>query len=493
MTTQTNRAEEIVIALVVPLGVDLQRPITILESELETYGYESSIVHLSALLEGTGAPAETISEKMDLGDQYRSSKGRGDAVAALGLRHMRQWRSEHPASHRTAFIVRSLKHKDEVAMLRSVYGSRFILLGLTQDRETRLRHVVDTLRRENFDYNQAEPEAERLLIRDESDPSKAYGQDVRNTYSKADYFVDCGSGKTGITDQLRRFLGLVFGEPYLTPTRDELAMYIAFATSLRSADSTRQVGAALTTPAGELISVGTNEVPRAGGGEYWTGDKDDARDFHSHSDENLTRSWDLLHEILNVLDGQGALAPTFARLGPVQQREQLLDPRMQVSLRQTRITGLLEFSRVVHAEMAAITATARSSHSSLGTTLYTTAFPCHLCMRLIISSGVARVVYVDPYPKSLSLALFSDSTTTRELTNGSKVVVSAFEGAGWNLFTRAFQASGRQRLDTGRLESPRRADARFMLAEPESALSIPERELHILRGLDIDDVQASSA
>lgn len=52
---------------------------------------------------------------------------------------------------------------------------------------------------------------------------------------------------------------------------------------------------------------------------------------------------------------------------------------------------------VLHAEANAITKIARSSNSSEGATLYVTASPCIECAKLIIQSGIKRVVYGEKY------------------------------------------------------------------------------------------------
>ena len=52
---------------------------------------------------------------------------------------------------------------------------------------------------------------------------------------------------------------------------------------------------------------------------------------------------------------------------------------------------------VLHAEANAITKVAKSGNSSLGATLYVTASPCMECAKLIIQSGIKRVVYKDEY------------------------------------------------------------------------------------------------
>ena len=52
---------------------------------------------------------------------------------------------------------------------------------------------------------------------------------------------------------------------------------------------------------------------------------------------------------------------------------------------------------VLHAEANAITKLARSSNNSDGSTLYVTAAPCIECSKLIIQSGIKRVVYGEKY------------------------------------------------------------------------------------------------
>jgi dCMP deaminase len=52
---------------------------------------------------------------------------------------------------------------------------------------------------------------------------------------------------------------------------------------------------------------------------------------------------------------------------------------------------------VLHAEANAITKIARSHNSSDGATLYVTASPCLECSKLIIQSGIKRVVYGENY------------------------------------------------------------------------------------------------
>jgi len=55
---------------------------------------------------------------------------------------------------------------------------------------------------------------------------------------------------------------------------------------------------------------------------------------------------------------------------------------------------------VLHAESNAILKVAKSTMSSEGSTLYCTLSPCDECCKLIIQSGIVRVVYKNVYEKS---------------------------------------------------------------------------------------------
>ena len=60
---------------------------------------------------------------------------------------------------------------------------------------------------------------------------------------------------------------------------------------------------------------------------------------------------------------------------------------------------------VLHAEANAITKVSKSNNSSNGATLYVTAAPCMECAKLIIQSGIRRVVYLESYRLSDGIEL----------------------------------------------------------------------------------------
>ena len=69
---------------------------------------------------------------------------------------------------------------------------------------------------------------------------------------------------------------------------------------------------------------------------------------------------------------------------------------------------------VLHAEANAITKVAKSGNSSEGATLYVTASPCAECAKLIIQSGISRVVYRDAYRLTDGIDLLKRAGVTVE-------------------------------------------------------------------------------
>lgn len=68
-----------------------------------------------------------------------------------------------------------------------------------------------------------------------------------------------------------------------------------------------------------------------------------------------------------------------------------------------------ELCRASHAEQNAIVQAAMYGVSINGGTIYVTAQPCVICTKLIINSGIVRVVYRGDYPDELSLQLLNEA------------------------------------------------------------------------------------
>lgn len=64
---------------------------------------------------------------------------------------------------------------------------------------------------------------------------------------------------------------------------------------------------------------------------------------------------------------------------------------------------------VLHAEANAILKVAKSTHDINGATLYITLSPCKECSKLIIQSGIKRVVYCNGYKDDSGLVFLKES------------------------------------------------------------------------------------
>lgn len=64
---------------------------------------------------------------------------------------------------------------------------------------------------------------------------------------------------------------------------------------------------------------------------------------------------------------------------------------------------------VLHAEANAILKVAKSTNNTEGSTLYLTHSPCKDCSKLILQSGVKRVVYMEAYKDLSGLTFLTDA------------------------------------------------------------------------------------
>lgn len=71
--------------------------------------------------------------------------------------------------------------------------------------------------------------------------------------------------------------------------------------------------------------------------------------------------------------------------------------------------NMITLPYVLHAEANAITKLSKSTQSSDGSTIYVTLSPCFECSKLIIQSGIKRVVFSEVYRKPESLAFLFEA------------------------------------------------------------------------------------
>lgn len=479
--------------LVAPVGTDIETVIDLLCSELTDYGYASEALRLSDYL----AELEDVEDfrslpyderlwaGMTAGDGLRRSWGQGDALALWAISDINATRDAHSKGdieghamglHRHAFILRSLKTQDEVETLRAVYGSRFVLFAAYTPDDEREKHLAEMIEgsRKSKDRRSWRHQPTELIERDHEEEIFG-GQQVSRTFHRADFFVRAANRDVARED-IARSLAILFGDPFRTPTRDEFGLFQASGAAVRSAEFGRQVGAAIADADGSVIALGTNEVPKFGGGSHWEEDGKGNREFELKAqDTNKCHQEAMALKLARVavteLDGDADDA----------EQDDAELANLATALLEGGLGRITEFGRAVHAEMDALLDAARRGVSVRDCTLYTTTFPCHTCARHIVAAGIRRVVFVEPYPKSHAGPLHEDSIAIAQSAAKDRVDFQPFVGVAPGRYLRYFNAGSRER--EGHLA---RSDGSGKRSDFEA---VKKKALPVIFGLEPEDLR----
>ncbi len=478
----THRAEkpEIVIGLVGPLGTPLQDVYRLLKQELCTFGYDAVRIRLSSILNSVTGLSSVLSEKdeynriksrMDAGSELRKRTERGDMLARLaisriwdervtiqdsrseqdqGVLHSAEDSSGDVSKHKvpaagTAYVLDSLKNPDEVHLLREIYGDGFLLISAYAPGQERQSALTIRLGGRPHSKSSANTLAAKLIERDHSEEEAGdFGQRVSDVFALADLIVDIREHRR-CESSLRRFLQIFFNYPFHSPSQDEFGMFLAKCSALRSLDMSRQVGAVILDDDGSVLGQGHNDIPKYGGGLYWEGDKSDGRDYSIGRDYSVVYRKQIVEEIVYGLAKHDILSKDWQE-DPHKLIEYLSKGEGKSIWSDFIVSNILEFGRSLHAEMAAILDSARKGVSVVGSTLYCTTFPCHLCARMIIGAGIHKVVYMEPYHKSKTEVMYRDSVVVDPPSDvPGKVNFTPFVGIAPEKFEKLFKWRGKRR------------------------------------------------
>jgi len=177
------------------------------------------------------------------------------------------------------------------------------------------------------------------------------GQQVQKCIDLSDYLVINEGSLEDLDKKLEHFVSLMEGKD--RPSFDETLMEIAYTWAKRSTCLRRRVGAVVAKDKQQL-TAGYNGAPRGIPHCAVTG---------------------CIREKLNVPSGKNA-----------------------------------ELCRGTHAEQNAITQAAKFGISLEGSTLYCNTFPCVICTKMILNSGIVKVVYDCDYNDPLSKEILSQQT-----------------------------------------------------------------------------------
>ena len=465
---------ELFIGIVARIGVDTKRASQLILDVLDEYGYEVvQIKTTNALSELQNIPSissTTVEEKyttyINACNELRKTTDMNDIMARLAISQIDTARTKKSALQRSAYIINQLKRPEESELLRSMYGEHYVQISIHSGFEQRERELSDRIADDHSEKPRGEnwiTNARALMDKDEAQEDEEYGQRVRDVFPTSDVVVDA-TQPAELKKDLDRFFQALFGNFRITPTLQEYGMQLANTAALRSSDLSRQVGAAILNPAAEIQSLGCNEVPKAGGGTYWSGDKSDAREFQLERDSNDERKREILLDIAARMAQAGIVDKKYID-NPGALKRDLLD-RSDDKIKNSQLMDSLEYGRTVHAEMNAITDAARNGHAVRGCLLFVNTFPCHNCAKHIVASGILEVHYLRPYPKSYAKQLFRDSIVIDPSGNADdKLVMKQFIGICGPIFERIF-SKGKWKSKDGIVPPFNKKDASFIRRTP---------------------------
>ncbi|RRN76407.1 cytidine deaminase, partial [Pseudoxanthomonas sp. SGD-10] len=192
------------------------------------------------------------------------------------------------------------------------------------------------------------------------------------------------------------------------------------------------------------------------------------RDYTRGYDSNVIERKKIIGEILKESSKKGI---------PTNELEKILNS--------SRLKDLIEFGRVVHAEMETLMTCSRNNISSRNSILFCTTFPCHNCAKHIIAAGVDKVYFIEPYPKSKALEFHSEAIKSKipdsNSSNQEFTYFIPFIGVGPRKFFDLFSLNS----GSGRTIKRKDKDGNIVNWNPETAkpkiqllpISYIEREL----------------
>ncbi|WP_345949894.1 anti-phage dCTP deaminase [Mucilaginibacter sp. PAMB04274] len=464
---ENTLTSELIIGICAPIGSMREIVIKTIENVLtNTYDYEVEKIKLSQFIEEytpttfTSQPGQTdaftlFKTKIDGGDHLRKSSGSNSCLVELAILHILKDRLgpnvplsgdlssaiQNLKSRRKCYIIDSLKNKEELELLRSVYGSIFYCFSIFSPEEER-RLILSK-------KGLSGPEIDRLITTDEFE-NNSHGQNVRNTFIEGDFFVRISKNNEDVLQRkVERFLNIIFESEIVTPTPNEIAMYEAKSAAGNSACLSRQVGAAITNEKGEIISRGWNDVPKFGGNLYKDGDPEDHRCITTGVCSNDLKKDDVTIDIVKNLVTNLKLKEVLFGGRDISEENDIFKTIEQVVRKNSKVKDLIEFSRSVHAEMHAIIIGSQlGGRRMIDGKLFCTTYPCHNCARHIIVAGIKEIYYIEPYKKSLGTILHEDALTEKE-DSQTKTKILMFDGVAPRRYLEFFTQRSERKDNSG--------------------------------------------
>lgn len=306
------------------------------------------------------------------------------------------------------FVVDALRHPFEIRRLRKIITSFYVFSVGTEEatRTDRLHKHCNMNDEQIAELDKKEYPSRNSAL---SQYPGFVSQDIQACVDLADVHIsNVGTGKgkdrSALTGQIVRYVALMQHPGLVTPTPDERCMQIAYDAKLNSGCISRQVGAVVANSEGAIQAVGWNDVPRGqvpcllrSTQAVAHGGRDDPAAYSRYETSN-----ELFVKHLGAITGptkRNALRGkniTFC----FKDTFNTMPAKTETNNEQTETKHNNQVhTRSLHAEENAFLQIAKYGGPAVkGGTLYTTSSPCELCSKKAYQLGMARVVYIEPYP-----------------------------------------------------------------------------------------------
>jgi len=328
-------------------------------------------------------------------------------------------------------VIDSIRNDEEVRILQKRF-TNFFLFAIDASKKNRWNRMKKLYADDDVQFNQDDK-------RDAGgDDQPDYGQQVSKCMRMADVLINNDRdfnehvdkiGKNPIEEygqKLGRYIKLIKQPGFKAPSFDELYMHHAYSVGLRSVCLRRQVGAVIVRECkkniqskGELherdvvetylIASGCNNVPAS---TYLCGPPN--KDYPDCYRKICKKDYASKNIFCKKCGAKLNLKDTRCNSC----KEEVFNFPGKI----------LDLCRAIHAEEAAILQSSKLGIPIDSSVLYTSTFPCLLCSKMIISSGIKKIIYLEPYPGKESLAMLESCG----------ILVVKYEGINSRAFVRLF-------------------------------------------------------
>lgn len=222
---QTIPRPEIFIGFVAPIGVDVQSSVDNFHKVLSKFGYEVVEIKVTSIFDRLkqfiDPPAKL--ENRPLYQRYTSHIAYGnhlrkefedDAIlAALSIgrifrsRPARKPEDTEQPFEGVCYLIHQFKRKEEIDLLRSVYGTLFYQVSIYSRRGARVDYLAHKFAnsQNTGNINKYRSKAEELVQTDENEVETDHGQRISKVFSEGDFIINTDIQIPSAEAQIERF------------------------------------------------------------------------------------------------------------------------------------------------------------------------------------------------------------------------------------------------------------------------------------------------